>query len=273
MFTVDDLLIGSEDDKPIAIPEQLSFQCNNRSLLNEQLQILRKIAAEKYRASSSGETKSDSASQRETASGEASSRGGERSAAGGRDEKLPIVDLTGDDEISRPAKRKSGREMMIMRGLAPDYLPDAGNFLVKYVQSEPYNIFFTAVQKERETWRQNFSVTFAEILDRSLGEIVSSLHLNFVVNVGWLCMQYLLAEQKADMTIMYQHRDDDEGSLPPNIDLQQVMSPYNFGCHHSKMSILQYKDKGVRIIISSANLYEEDWELRTQGYVDRRSLK
>ncbi len=35
----------------------------------------------------------------------------------------------------------------------------------------------------------------------------------------------------------------------------------------SKMSVLAYKDNSIRVVVSTANLVESDWENRTQGLV------
>nr|XP_012232122.1 PREDICTED: LOW QUALITY PROTEIN: probable tyrosyl-DNA phosphodiesterase [Linepithema humile] len=144
---------------------------------------------------------------------------------------------------------------------------EPGEFATKYALSDPYNIFFSRIEKSEETYNQQFSITFPEILDRSLGEIVNSLHLNFMVDVGWLCLQYLLAGQRTDMLILYGSREDDldHEKLGSNITMINVEMPSDFGCHHSKIMILQYKDGGIRVVVSTANLYSDDWENRTQG--------
>jgi len=124
-------------------------------------------------------------------------------------------------------------------------------------------MFFTRIENSKETYNQQIFITFPEILDNSLGEIVNSLHLNFVVDVEWLCLQYLLAGQRSDMTILYGERIDDE-SLSNNITMMKIEMP-EFGCHHTKITILQYKDDGIGVVVSTANLYFDDWKNRTQG--------
>lgn len=37
-----------------------------------------------------------------------------------------------------------------------------------------------------------------------------------------------------------------------------------FGTHHTKMTLLHYED-GLRVVISTANMTERDWTLKTQG--------
>ncbi|XP_032673188.1 probable tyrosyl-DNA phosphodiesterase isoform X2 [Odontomachus brunneus] len=44
-----------------------------------------------------------------------------------------------------------------------------------------------------------------------------------------------------------------------------MKKPSNFGCHHTKIIILQYSDGGIRVVVSTANLFSKDWEDKTQG--------
>ncbi|CAK9804694.1 Probable tyrosyl-DNA phosphodiesterase [Anthophora quadrimaculata] len=167
--------------------------------------------------------------------------------------------------ISRSEVREKAIKMMKKQGFDVSVV-EPGNFAMKYALSAPYHLFFTRVQKSKPTYDQQFTITFPEILDISLGEIVSSLQINFMVDVGWLCLQYLLAGQRTDMLILYGERVDEE-KLSLNITMLPINMPTKFGCHHTKIMILKYKDDGIRVVVSTANLYSDDWENRTQGSV------
>lgn len=168
-----------------------------------------------------------------------------------------------DSKKSREEVRIKAIQMMRRSGFTVSVV-EPGEFALKYALSAPYHLFYTRIEKSKETYDQQFSITFPEILDRSLGEIVNSLHLNFMVDVGWLCLQYLLAGQRADMMILYGDRVDRE-KVGSNITMIHVDMPNPFGCHHTKIMIFQYKDDGIRLVVSTANLYSDDWENRTQG--------
>ncbi|XP_012288196.1 probable tyrosyl-DNA phosphodiesterase [Orussus abietinus] len=168
-----------------------------------------------------------------------------------------------DSSNSRDSVRKKAIAQMKRQGYEVSVV-EPGEFGLKYALSAPYHMFLTRVVRSKPTYEQKFSVTFPEILDKSLGEIVSSLQINFMVDVGWLCLQYLLAGQKVDMLIVCGERVDQE-TLPSKIKLITVKPPTAFGCHHSKIMILKYKDNGIRVVVSTANLYSDDWENRTQG--------
>jgi len=193
---------------------------------------------------------------------QSSSRSNEQDARSG----TSIMDMyqTCDSEKSRMEARKRAIQIMRQSGYTVSIV-EPGEFAIKYASSAPYHMFFSRIENSKETYNQQFSITFPEILDNSLGEIVNSLHLNFMVDVGWLCLQYLLAGQRTDMTILYGDRIDDE-KLRNNIIMMEIEMP-EFGCHHTKITILQYKDDGIRVVVSTANLYSDDWENRTQGSV------
>ncbi|XP_051166212.1 probable tyrosyl-DNA phosphodiesterase [Leptopilina boulardi] len=159
--------------------------------------------------------------------------------------------------------RKQALEKMRRAGLKANVV-EPGEFALKYALSAPYHLFFTRVEEIKETFNQPLTITLPEILDISLGEIVESLHFNFMIDMGWLCLQYLLAAQSAKMLVLYESRVDSD-PLPANITAIEIPKPSAFGCHHTKVSLLKYKDNGIRIIVSTANLYSDDWENRTQG--------
>lgn len=54
-------------------------------------------------------------------------------------------------------------------------------------------------------------------------------------------------------------------ALKTQITAHRVEMKHRFGTHHSKIMLFGYKDGSMRVIISTANLYEDDWHNRTQG--------
>ncbi|KYN35399.1 putative tyrosyl-DNA phosphodiesterase [Trachymyrmex septentrionalis] len=172
-----------------------------------------------------------------------------------------------DQVFDSAMSRKEVRKMAIQKMEQIDYTimtAKTGKFAKKYASSAPYHLFFTRVENSKETHNQRFSITFSEILDRSLGEIVNSLHLTFMVDAIWLYLQYLLAGQRTDMTILCKHRKYHE-ELNENVTIIKVEGQRDqFSSHHANIMILQYKN-GIRVIVSTAGLHPVDWENRTQG--------
>ncbi|XP_013147990.1 PREDICTED: probable tyrosyl-DNA phosphodiesterase [Papilio polytes] len=144
-----------------------------------------------------------------------------------------------------------------------------GGMAAKHAATAPYHIFYTTITDSKETHRQTNSITFLEILDRSLGELKCSLQINFMVEPGWLLAQYYFAGYSGKkLTILYGDDCGDMKSLSkkkPNVDAHYVSMATPFGKHHTKMMLLCYEDGSLRVVISTANLYIDDWENRTQG--------
>ncbi|CAH2062465.1 unnamed protein product, partial [Iphiclides podalirius] len=145
----------------------------------------------------------------------------------------------------------------------------SGRMAAKHAASAPYHIFYTTITDSRETHAQPNSITFLEILDSSLGELKCSLQINFMVDPGWLLAQYYFAGYSGKkLTILYGDECADMVNLSkkkPNVDARYVSMATPFGKHHTKMMLLCYEDGSLRVVISTANLYIDDWENRTQG--------
>ena len=82
----------------------------------------------------------------------------------------------------------------------------------------------------------------------------------FAVSVGWSMY----------MTILYKHRICHEKLSENiniiNINIIKIDGQNEFSNHHTNIMILQYKN-GIRVIVSTADLYPNDWKNRTQGSV------
>ncbi|KPI99266.1 putative tyrosyl-DNA phosphodiesterase [Papilio xuthus] len=190
-----------------------------------------------------------------------------------------------DTAIEKREKNKSPVNQTIIKGeykpiIEPTRRPEQflkvvippGGMAAKHAASAPYHIFYTTITDSKETHRQTNSITFLEILDRSLGELKCSLQINFMVEPGWLLAQYYFAGYSGKkLTILYGDDCADMKSLnkkKPNVDAHYVSMATPFGKHHTKMMLLCYEDGSIRVVVSTANLYIDDWENRTQGEHD-----
>ncbi|XP_048003669.1 probable tyrosyl-DNA phosphodiesterase [Leguminivora glycinivorella] len=144
-----------------------------------------------------------------------------------------------------------------------------GKMAAKHAASAPYHIFYTTIAAAKETHSQPTSITFLEILDRSLGELQCSLQINFMVEPAWLLAQYYFAGySEKKLTILYGEECADLKNIStkkPHVEAYQVPMASPFAKHHTKMMILCYEDGSLRVVVSTANLYMDDWENRTQG--------
>lgn len=147
---------------------------------------------------------------------------------------------------------------------------DNNTMLSKLEKASPYYIFFTKVPKAKETMQAEHTITFTDLLCPSLGELKCSLQLNFMIDVMWLMEQYKAREEhKKPLTILYGYEFPDMekymSKFLPNVTYSMVKMRDPFGTHHSKVGLYSYKDGSLRVVVSTANLYYEDWNHYNQG--------
>ncbi|XP_055914089.1 probable tyrosyl-DNA phosphodiesterase [Eupeodes corollae] len=153
-----------------------------------------------------------------------------------------------------------------------DYIPvvlPKGQAAAKLEKAAPYYMFLTAITNSKPTHNEPLTITLQEILDESLGEIEMSLQINFMVDIGWLLGHYYFAgildkplivlygDETPELKTISQHK--------PQVTAIKVNMPTPFATSHTKMMLFGYKDGSMRVVISTANLYEDDWHNRTQG--------
>ncbi|KAG4076331.1 hypothetical protein HA402_005774 [Bradysia odoriphaga] len=144
-----------------------------------------------------------------------------------------------------------------------------GQMQKKLDQAAPYNFFLTTITDSKPTHREPLSITFQEILDQSLGELESSVQINFMIDIGWLLAHYYFAGYlDKPLLVLYGDETPDLKSIQtkkPQVTAVKVKMDSPFGTHHTKMMLLGYKDGSMRVVVSTANLVEDDWHNRTQG--------
>lgn len=155
-----------------------------------------------------------------------------------------------------------------LKSAFPVVLP-SGRMAEKLRKASPYNMFLTTVAASIPTHSDPLSTTFLEILDSSLGDLESSVQLNFTVDVNWLLAQYTAAKRQHLPLIIFYGQEEpvlkDINSVRPNVKSFMIKVPGSYGCHHAKVMLLFYTDKSMRVVVSTANLYAGDWENRVQG--------
>lgn len=63
-------------------------------------------------------------------------------------------------------------------------------FAFRLAKAGPYNFFLTAVRDSPPTHNEALSIRFHELLDPTLGDLDSSLQINFMVELDWLLEMY-----------------------------------------------------------------------------------
>nr|XP_023029940.1 probable tyrosyl-DNA phosphodiesterase [Leptinotarsa decemlineata] len=145
-----------------------------------------------------------------------------------------------------------------------------GTMMEKLERVSPYNLFFTTIIKASETLKQSNSITFTDLLCPSLGELKCSLQINFMIDIDWLLKQYQARKQSLKpLTILYGDDWPDMAKFIdkfcPNVSYKLIKMKDPFGVHHSKIGIYVYDDNSIRVVVSTANLYYEDWNHYNQG--------
>uniref|UniRef100_A0A1Q3EYJ2 Putative tyrosyl-dna phosphodiesterase n=1 Tax=Culex tarsalis TaxID=7177 RepID=A0A1Q3EYJ2_CULTA len=177
---------------------------------------------------------------------------------------------------SQPTKTAAPQTGVSLKKVIPrnihDYYPvvaPKGKMAAKLAAAAPYNMFFTTITDAPVTHREPLSVTFQELLDPSLGELECSVQMNFMVDIGWLLGHYFFAGYE-DRPLLILYGDESPelktvSTKKPNVTALKVHIATPFGVHHTKMGLYGYTDGSMRVVISTANLYEDDWHNRTQG--------
>ncbi|KAK7075083.1 tyrosyl-DNA phosphodiesterase 1 [Halocaridina rubra] len=138
-------------------------------------------------------------------------------------------------------------------------------FASRLASSTPYNLFLNKVYSVKETHDDPLGLVFPDILHPLMGEIVESVQLNFMVDLKYLVDIYKVCRAyRKPLLVMYGSLEGDPKDYE-NVTCVEVKIPFQFGTHHTKMMLLQYKN-GLRVVIHTANLRPDDWEEKTQGF-------
>ncbi|EDW12999.1 probable tyrosyl-DNA phosphodiesterase [Drosophila mojavensis] len=179
--------------------------------------------------------------------------------------------VTSNQASSQESTSKLEKKAKLERDVR-DYVSvvvEKGRMARKLEQAAPYNMFLTAITDSKPTHREPLSITLQEIFDESLGEIESSVQINFMIDIGWLLGHYYFAGILSKPLLVLYGADDpnlvDIGKFKPQVTAIKVQMQSPFATSHTKMMLLGYADGSMRVVISTANLYEDDWHNRTQG--------
>lgn len=139
----------------------------------------------------------------------------------------------------------------------------------KLSAAHPYNYFLTAINSSPQTHSEPLTVAFRELLDPSLGELECSIQINFMINIDWLLRNYEAAGQLDKPLIVIYGADTPElktiSKKYRNVSSHYIRMNNAFAKHHTKMMLFGYRDKSMRVVVSTANLIRADWHNITQG--------
>ncbi|CAG5127419.1 unnamed protein product [Candidula unifasciata] len=135
---------------------------------------------------------------------------------------------------------------------------------------QPISFFLTKVHDIPSRFNTTGAMSLKDILSKSMGELKESCHFNFMFDIPWLVKQY--PEEYRKLPLLLVHGDQGRDELGMKADAQHYSNitfcrapleiPY--GTHHTKMMLLLYSN-GLRVVVHTANLIENDWHQKTQG--------
>lgn len=280
-----DKILDSYDGEDYDIPSELNA---NRPIILEQLKMLQNLfstepPAKKAAIGTNGATQTTNSSSSSSTMNSQISKPQASNAASTSPHSLNgtsgLTPISTGGHQSSSDKKETINENANTSASTPqhprnihDYIKvvlPRGKMADKLERSAPYNYFLTAITSSPATHVESESITFQEILDESLGEIECSVQINFMVDIGWLLGHYHFAGcLDKPLLVLYGSETPELRTISqkkPQVTAVHIRMGNPFATHHTKMMLLAYKDKSMRVVVSTANLYEDDWHNRTQG--------
>ncbi|VDK22741.1 unnamed protein product [Anisakis simplex] len=133
-------------------------------------------------------------------------------------------------------------------------------------------LYFTKISGHPHRFNTN-ALSLRELLEAI--SPVASIHFNFMVDFPWLFAQYPRRCSMSPMTIIVgesngtsqaEIRADAKKCAFENLSVGRARLPIPFGTHHTKLSIFESDSEQIHVIISTANLLQNDWESKTQAF-------
>nr|XP_056707143.1 tyrosyl-DNA phosphodiesterase 1 [Euleptes europaea] len=148
----------------------------------------------------------------------------------------------------------------------PDKVQDAWDLLDG---GNPFRFFLTKVKGIKSKYNAA-ALHIKDILSHLFGTLVSSAQFNYCIDVEWLVKQYPKEFRDKPLLIVHGEKRESKAELHEeakpykNVRLCQAKLDIAFGTHHTKMMLLYYEE-GLRVVIHTSNLIEDDWYQKTQG--------
>ncbi|XP_076054925.1 tyrosyl-DNA phosphodiesterase 1-like [Oratosquilla oratoria] len=175
----------------------------------------------------------------------------------GKDEVEPLNSEESKKEFNPPPLKKRKYEDYKSR-----YQKD---FAARHLASAPFYFFLNKAYSVKETHEDPLTLVFPDLLSNSLGDIVESLQLTFMVDLEFVMKYYKKAGLEGKPVLIMYGIIEGQPSDYQNLTCKKVDIPIQYGTHHTKMMIFLYTS-GIRVVIHTANLVEDDWYEKTQGY-------
>ncbi|KAH0620435.1 hypothetical protein JD844_020883 [Phrynosoma platyrhinos] len=133
----------------------------------------------------------------------------------------------------------------------------------------PFRFFLTKVKGIKSKYNLG-ALHIKDILSPLFGTLVSSAQFNYCIDVEWLVKQYPKEFRDKPLLIVHGEKRESKAALHEeahpykNVRLCQAKLDIAYGTHHTKMMLLHYEE-GLRVVIHTSNLIDDDWYQKTQG--------
>ncbi|XP_061467908.1 tyrosyl-DNA phosphodiesterase 1 [Rhineura floridana] len=133
----------------------------------------------------------------------------------------------------------------------------------------PFRFFLAKVKGIKSEYNSG-ALHIKDILSPLFGTLVSSAQFNYCIDVEWLVKQYPKEFRDKPLLIVHGEKRESKAELHEqahpykNVRLCQAKLDIAFGTHHTKMMLLYYEE-GLRVVIHTSNLIDDDWYQKTQG--------
>ncbi|XP_015676963.1 tyrosyl-DNA phosphodiesterase 1 [Protobothrops mucrosquamatus] len=179
------------------------------------------------------------------------------------------------DAISTVRKAESGTSMELpktckisssCKSAVPSEVEDTWDLLNG---QNPFRFFLTKVKGIKSKYNSG-ALHIKDILSPLFGTLVSSAQFNYCIDVEWLVQQYPKEFRDKPLLIVHGEKRESKAELHEdahqykNVRLCQAKLDIAFGTHHTKMMLLNYEE-GLRVVIHTSNLIDDDWYQKTQG--------
>ncbi|XP_013779877.1 tyrosyl-DNA phosphodiesterase 1-like [Limulus polyphemus] len=138
-------------------------------------------------------------------------------------------------------------------------------------ESHPsFGFYLTKVKGLAPEYNQHSALDLKDIFSLTKAKLKASAQFNYMTDIPWLMKQYPAEYRSCPLLIVHGEQRGSKSALEkaasvfPNITLCNAKLEIMYGTHHTKMMLLLY-DSGLRIVIHTANLIENDWFQKTQG--------
>ncbi|XP_067942133.1 tyrosyl-DNA phosphodiesterase 1-like [Watersipora subatra] len=120
------------------------------------------------------------------------------------------------------------------------------------------------------SFNEGSSLTLHNVINGTQGNLIDSCWFSYMYDLNWIRQQFKPEDRNKPMTVVEGLQGSSRIELLEqrnnytNIKVIQAQFSIPYGVHHTKMAILRY-DKGIRIMITTANLIPLDWFHKSQA--------